>query len=387
MSQKNWMDRFRAPFEKGGKLERFYPMYDAIETFLYTPGHTTHVGAHIRDAVDLKRTMMTVILALLPALFFGMWNIGFQHAKATGIMTENLDLFLFGLWKVLPLIIVSYAAGLSVEFAFCIINRHSIQEGILVSGLLIPMIMPIDVPLWALAFATALGVLITKEVFGGTGMNIFNVALMVRAILFFAYPTQMSGDKVWIATGEKVVDGYSGATALGDLAGITQVDQLQTIVEKYPFWDAFLGFIPGSVGETSTLACLIGALILILTGVGSWRIITSFFLGGFLVATLFNLFPANVYMELPALHQLVLGGFAFGAVFMATDPVTAAQTERGKYFYGFFGGVLAILIRVVNPAYPEGVMMAILFMNAMAPLIDHYVVQGNIKKRLQRVKK
>jgi Na+-transporting NADH:ubiquinone oxidoreductase subunit B len=391
MTKKRLLDHVKPIFDKGGKLEKLYPVYDALDTFLYTPGHVTHSGSHIRDAVDLKRTMITVIFALLPALFFGMWNLGYQHALAIGLQEGNWDHFLFGAFKALPLIVVSYGAGLTAEFIFCIVKKHAIQEGFLVSGLLIPMIMPVEVPLWMLAVCTVLAVVVAKEVFGGTGMNIFNVALMTRAMMFFAYPTKMSGDKVWIATdGEKVIDGFSGATALGDLASLTGTQPsltLAQIVEKYPLWDSFIGTIPGSIGETSALCCLIGGFILVATGIGSLRTMLSFFLGGLAMSFLFNIWGANEYMNLAPIHQLMLGGFMFGGVFMITDPVTAAQTANGKIIYGFLAGFLAIMIRVFNPAYPEGVMMAILFMNAMAPLIDHYVVQANITKRLNRVKK
>ncbi|MNF32639.1 Na(+)-translocating NADH-quinone reductase subunit B [compost metagenome] len=372
-------------FEKGGKLERFYPAFDAFETFLFVPDRTTaSKGAHVRDAIDLKRTMILVVLSLVPCLLFGMWNVGYQHHQALGITDASLsDNFIFGLFKVLPLIIVSYGAGLSAEFIFAIIRKHSINEGFLVSGMLIPLIMPVDVPLWMVAVSTIFAVIIGKEVFGGTGMNILNPALTARAFLFFAYPTKMSGDEVWINTtvgeGQTLVDGYSGATPLGNAAA--------GLAEKIPgTMESFIGVIPGSIGETSTIACLIGAAILVYTGIGSWRIMTSVFVGGFLMALIFNLFGLNTLMQITPLHHLVLGGFAFGAIFMATDPVSAAQTNTGKYIYGFLVGMFAILFRVFNPAYPEGMMLSILFMNVMAPLIDHYVVAANIKRRLKRVK-
>ncbi|MNS24997.1 Na(+)-translocating NADH-quinone reductase subunit B [compost metagenome] len=372
-------------FEKGGKLERFYPAFDAFETFLFVPDRTTaSKGAHVRDAIDLKRTMILVVLSLVPCLLFGMWNVGYQHHQALGITDASLsDNFIFGLFKVLPLIIVSYGAGLSAEFIFAIIRKHSINEGFLVSGMLIPLIMPVDVPLWMVAVSTIFAVIIGKEVFGGTGMNILNPALTARAFLFFAYPTKMSGDEVWINTtvgeGQTLVDGYSGATPLGNAAA--------GLAEKIPgTMESFIGVIPGSIGETSTIACLIGAAILVYTGIGSWRIMTSVFVGGFLMALIFNLVGLNTLMQITPLHHLVLGGFAFGAIFMATDPVSAAQTNTGKYIYGFLVGMFAILFRVFNPAYPEGMMLSILFMNVMAPLIDHYVVAANIKRRLKRVK-
>lgn len=379
------LNNLKPNFEKGGKLEKFYPAFDAFETFLFVPNHTTgSKGTHIRDAIDLKRTMILVVLSLVPCLLFGMWNIGYQHHLALGMMNVSvMDNFIFGAIKVLPLILVSYGAGLTTEFVFAIIRKHTINEGFLVSGMLIPLIMPIEVPLWMLAVATIFAVIIGKEVFGGTGMNILNPALTARAFLFFAYPTKMSGDEVWINTspekGHAVVDAYTGATALGDAAAGYQ-DKIPNII------DSFIGIIPGSVGETSTVACLIGAAILLFTGIGSWRIMTSVFAGGFLMALVFNLFGLNTLMQISPLHHLTLGGFAFGAVFMATDPVSATQTNTGKYIYGFLIGFLAILFRVFNPAYPEGMMLAILFMNVMAPLIDHYVIEANIKRRLKRIK-
>ncbi len=379
------LDKIKPPFEKGGKLEKFYPAFNAFETFLFVPDHTAPSrGAHIRDAIDLKRTMILVVLSLVPCLLFGMWNVGYQHHQALGIIDASLmDNFIFGAIKVMPLVIVSYATGLGVEFIFAIIRKHTINEGFLVSGMLIPLVMPVDVPLWMVAVSTIFAVIIGKEVFGGTGMNILNPALTARAFLFFAYPTKMSGNEVWINTGlekgQKLVDGFSGATPLGDAAS--------GYADKIPgIGDSFLGIIPGSIGETSTLACLIGAAILIYTGIGSWRIMLSVFIGGLMMAAIFNVFGVNTLMQISPLHQLVLGGFAFGAIFMATDPVTAAQTNTGKYIYGFLIGLFAIMIRVFNPAYPEGMMLAILFMNVMAPLIDHYIVKANINSRLKRVK-
>jgi Na+-transporting NADH:ubiquinone oxidoreductase subunit B len=290
---------------------------------------------------------------------------------------------LFGVAKVLPIVVVTYVTGLTVEFIFAIIRKHKVNEGFLVTGMLIPLVMPVDVPLWMVALSTIFAVIIGKEVFGGTGMNILNPALTARAFLFFAYPTKMSGNEVWINTdlkqGEKLVDGFSGATPLGDAAS--------GFAERIPgMWESFIGVIPGSIGETSALACLVGAAILLYTGIGSWRIMLTVFIGGYLMASIFNLFGSNTLMQIPPLHQLLLGGFAFGAIFMATDPVTAAQTNTGKYIYGLLIGIFAILIRVFNPAYPEGMMMAILFMNVMAPLIDHVVVRANINRRLKRVK-
>jgi Na+-transporting NADH:ubiquinone oxidoreductase subunit B len=392
----NILNKVRPNFEKGGKLEKLYPMYDALETFAFVPDHTTSKGSHIRDAIDLKRTMFMVIVAMIPALLFGIYNTGYQHYTALGMDVSFLDMVLFGLGKVLPLIVVSYGVGLGVEFIFCIIKKHSINEGFLVSGMLIPLIMPMDVPLWQVAVATAFAVLIGKEVFGGTGMNIVNVALTARAFLFFAYPTKMSGNKVWVNTdGGTVVDGYTGETLLAQAIenGASFVDTATVAYGSMAesFTAAFVGFIPGSIGETSTLAILIGAVILLATGIASWRIMVMGIIGGATMGLIFNFigpayFPDNLYLQVPWWHQLVLGGFMFGVVFMATDPVTAAQTAKGKLIYGFLIGLLAILIRVVNPAYPEGIMMAILFMNVMAPTIDHYVIQANINKRLKRLK-
>jgi len=377
---KNILHAVKPHFEKGGKLEKMYPAYDAFETFLFVPDHTTHAGSHIRDAIDLKRTMITVLIALMPALFFGMWNIGQLHFNAIGESFTLMSAFTFGALKMLPLIIVSYAVGLGIEFAFAISRGHSVNEGYLVTGMLIPMIMPIDVPLWMLAVSVVFAVIIGKEVFGGTGMNIMNPALTARAFLFFAYPSFMSGDKVWIHTGGlDTVDGFSGATPLANLAANIPLDM--SMIGSF-----FYGTIPGSVGETSTLAILIGAAILLFTGIGSWRTMLSVFVGGYVMGLLFNFWGANEFMLLPAHLHLMLGGFAFGAVFMATDPVTASQTNNGKYIVGFLIGILAVLIRVFNPAYPEGMMLAILFMNVFAPLVDHYVIGANIKRRLNRVK-
>jgi Na+-transporting NADH:ubiquinone oxidoreductase subunit B len=324
--------------------------------------------------------MIMVVLALIPSLLFGIYNVGHQHFLAIGEMAEFMDKFLFGALKVLPIVIVSYGVGLGVEFVFAAINKHAIQEGFLVSGMLIPLIMPVDVPLWMVAVATIFAVVIGKEVFGGTGMNVVNVALVCRAFLFFAYPTQMSGDKVWVSLGDgTAVDGFSGATPLGKA--------VEGGVEAIPsIMDSIIGLIPGSIGETSVIAIGLGALILIVTGIGSLRIMLSMFVGGLLTGLVFNAVGGNPYLEVPALHQLMLGGFAFGAVFMATDPVTASQTSSGKIVYGFLIGIIAMLIRVANPAYPEGVMLAILIGNVFAPLIDHVVIGANIKKRLKRVK-
>lgn len=383
---KNILKSVKPIFTEGGKLEKFYPAYDAFETFLFVPDHTSQSGTHIHDAIDLKRTMFSVIIALIPCLLFGMWNIGYQHFIATGQLNPDMiESFIYGAWKVLPMIIVSYGVGLGIEFAFAISRNHSVNEGYLVTGLLIPMIMPADLPLWMLATAVAFAVVVGKEVFGGTGMNILNPALTARAFLYFAYPTELSGDKVWISLNNEIpVDGYSGATALSDA--------YNGLVTKLPsLLESFIGTIPGSASETSALLILVGATYLILTGVGSWRIILSGIIGGLFMSLIFNYFSdsfetANYLFKINPFHQICLGGFLFGVVFMATDPVSASQTTNGKWIYGFLVGFLGILIRVVNPAYPEGIMMAILFMNVMAPLIDHYVVSANINRRMKRVK-
>ena len=387
-------------FEEGGKLSRFWVVFDSLETFAFTPGHVTHSGAHIRDGIDLKRTMFLVIVALIPCLLFGMWNIGAQYHLSIGEDQGMVANLMVGAWKVLPLVLVSYGVGLGIEFLFAGLRGHSINEGFLVSGMLIPLIMPVDVPLWMVALAVAFAVIVAKEVFGGTGMNILNVALTARAFLFFAYPKQLSGE-IWIhdvaANGADgvLVDGYSGATALGHLAstvGTPAAEASEATMSlfadggMFSFSNCLIGTIPGSIGETSALACLIGAAMLIWTGIASWRIIGSFLAGGLVMGALFNLFGANAFMTIPPHHQVVMGGFMFGMVFMATDPVSASQTNTGKLWYGFLGGLLSILIRVFNPAYPEGVMMAILFMNVMAPLIDHYVIEANIKRRERRLK-
>ena len=395
----NIFDQTRPLVEKDGKRNILYPLHNAIETMAFVPDHTAHSGAHVRDAIDLKRTMITVIFAMVPALLFGMWNIGRLHFGAFGEESTLLDNVIFGALKLLPLIIVTYAAGLGVEIYFSWKRNHPVNEGFLVSGLLIPMIMPVDIPLWMVAVSTIFAVLIGKEVFGGTGMNLLNPALTARAFAFFAYPTWMSGDKVWINTtsaeGSQLVDGYSGATALGDLA--TTVGQgmgnlaTETVMTQfgpegtYSLANAFLGLIPGSIGETSAALILLGGLFLVFKGVGSWRIMVSFFIGGFVMAAIFNAFAVNEFMGLNPLHQLMLGGFMFGMVFMATDPVSASQTATGKLIYGFLAGFFGIMIRVFNPAYPEGIMLAILFMNVMAPLIDHYVIEANVKRRAKRL--
>lgn len=388
--------------------KKIAPAFNAIHTFLYLPNETTHNGTHIKAADDLKRTMNTVIMAMVPCLIFGMFNAGYQHNLAVGDIQAvtrgffssefwTMANFMIGFWKILPLVIVSYGVGLGIEFLFAIIKKHEVEEGYLVTGMLVPLIVPVDIPLWMLAVAIVFGVVIGKEVFGGTGMNILNPALTIRAFLFFAYPTWMSGDKVWvegavertkeIAAGANL-DAISGETILGGLA--------QSKHLAYSTSDMFLGFIPGSVGETSTLLIILGGLFLIFTKIGSWRIMLSSVFGAIVMGLLFNqIVDAGVVaegskfyglMRAPFWEHLIIGGFAFGTVFMATDPVTASQTNKGKWIYGFLIGFISILIRVFNPAYPEGVMLAILLMNVFAPTIDHYVIQGNIKKRLKRVK-
>ncbi|MEC8598275.1 MAG: NADH:ubiquinone reductase (Na(+)-transporting) subunit B [Bacteroidota bacterium] len=400
-------ERVKPNFTGEGKLKRFWVVFDALETFLFTPGHTTKKGVHVRDGIDLKRTMFLVIVAMVPALLFGTWNIGHQYYLSLGEITTAdpwnamlLDKLIVGAIKVVPLIVVSYATGLGIEFVIAGMNGHAINEGFLVSGMLIPLIMPVDVPLWMVAVATAFAVLIAKEVFGGTGMNILNVALTARAFLFFAYPKQMSGE-IWIhdvmasKAGGVLADGYTGATALGHLAntvgqpvsGEVSNGVMAMFADggMFSLMNCFIGTIPGSVAETSALAALIGAAILIWTGIGSWRIISSFIVGGLVMGVIFNALGLNAYMTIGPVHQIVMGGFMFGAVFMATDPVSAAQTNTGKWIYGFLGGFFSIMIRVFNPAYPEGVMMAILFMNVMAPTIDHYVIEANIRRREKRM--
>ena len=370
---RNYLDKQKPKFEKGGKLEKFHSVFTGFESFLFVPNTTTSSGAHIRDAVDLKRTMIIVVLALIPALLFGIYNVGYQHFNAVGGLADTtfFQLFFYGLWKVLPMIIVSYVVGLGIEFAVAQMKGHEINEGFLVSGLLIPMIMPVEAPLWMVALSTAFAVIIGKEIFGGTGMNIWNPALLARAILFFSYPSMISGDKVWIAG--DTADAISQATPLAQMA----LGQPLT----YSTADMFWGFIPGSVGETSAFCILIGAVILLLTNVASWRTMISVFVGGYLMALIFQ--PIS---GVEAYQQLLMGGFAFGAVFMATDPVTSAQTNTGKYVYGLLIGAMAVIIRCINPGYPEGMMLAILLMNTFAPLIDWFVVQANIKRRLKRAK-
>ena len=379
---RRFLDKIKPNFEKGGKFEKLYSTFDAFETFLFVPNTVTRKGAHIRDVSDLKRTMSIVLIALMPAFLFGMWNTGFQNAEALGITRTIWENFWIGFLQTLPIIIVSYLVGLSIEFGVAQARGHEVNEGYLVTGMLIPMVMPAGVPLWMVAIATAFAVVFVKEVFGGTGMNIWNPALVARAFLFFAYPSEMTGDKVWVSgikdEGVKLVDGFSGATPLAEVA------QHQPITASLN--DMFFGFIPGCIGETSTLAILIGGAILLFTGVASFRIMFSVFAGGAAIGILFNILGVNSYMQLPFYYHFVMGGFAFGAVFMATDPVSGSRTGTGKWIYGFMIGALTVMIRVVNPSYPEGIMLAILLMNTFAPLIDHYVVNANIQRRLKRAR-
>ena len=384
---RNYLDKIKPNFEEGGKFHAFRSVFDGFETFLFVPNATSKSGTHIHDSIDSKRIMSIVVIALIPALLFGMYNVGYQHFHATGAAGGFCEMFAYGFLAVLPKIIVSYVVGLGIEFVIAQWKKEEIQEGFLVSGILIPMIVPVDCPLWILAVATAFAVIFAKEVFGGTGMNVFNVALVTRAFLFFAYPTKMSGDAVWIPGdtifglgGETFVDGFSGATALGVASTATDPNGY------IPFsWDMVTGLIPGSIGETSVIAIALGAILLLWTGIASWKTMFSVFVGGAFMAFIFNAIgPDTAMAHMPWYEHLVLGGFCFGAVFMATDPVTSARTETGKYIFGFLIGAMAIIIRVLNPGYPEGMMLAILLMNIFAPLIDYCVVQGNIGRREKR---
>ena len=372
MGLRKFIDKIKPNFEEGGKLYCFHSFFDAMETFFYVPNKVTINGAHVRDAVDMKRNMIYVLIALIPCFLFGTWNIGYQHFLSHGEVATLWQNFGYGLMKILPLYIVSYVVGLGIEIIFAQVRKEEVNEGFFVTGFLIPLIMPADVPLWMLAIAVAFAVIIGKEVFGGSGMNVVNPALLARAFLFFSYPSQMSGDGIWIA--EKA-DAYSGATPLGTLLNGGGVEQLPSMMEM------FIGTIPGSVGETSKIAILLGALFLIVTGVASLRIILSTFVGA---AALGLLFTALGVSEVPFYYHYLMGGFMFGAIFMATDPVTAAQTNCGKIIYGFLIGAMAVLIRVANPGYPEGMMLAILLLNVFAPLIDYCVVAVNISKRKKR---
>ena len=381
MGLRQLVDKIKPNFEKGGKLHAFRSVFGGFETFLFVPNHTAKSGSNIHDCFDSKRMMIMVCIALVPALLFGMYNVGYQHFLAAGMLDAAtfMQVFGYGFLAVLPKIIVSYLVGLGIEFTVAQWKGEEIHEGFLVSGLLIPMIVPVGTPLWIIAVATAFAVIFAKEIYGGTGMNIFNVALVTRAFIFFAYPSVISGDAVWVATDSIFglgadIDGYTAATALG-----------QAAVAEAPAWDMNMvwGLIPGSIGETSVVAIGLGALILLGTGVASWKTMLSVFVGGGLMAWVFNQCGSadNAVAMMPWYQHLALGGFCFGAVFMATDPVTSCRTECGKYIYGFLIGVVAIIIRVLNPGYPEGMMLAILLMNLFAPLIDYYVYQANVSKR------
>lgn len=375
---RDFLDKQKPLFEPGGKFHAFRSVFTGFETFLFVPNHTNQSGSNIRDAIDLKRTMIIVVIALVPALLFGMYNVGYQHYLALGAPEGFLMTFFYGFLKVLPMVIVSYVVGLAIEFTAAQLRGHEINEGFLVSGMLIPLVMPVTAPLWMVAIATAFAVIIGKEIFGGTGMNIWNPALLARAFFFFSYPSKISGDSVWVAG---MPDAFTQATPLAEASlGTPLSADLATM---------FIGLIPGSIGETSTLCILLGAALLIFTGIGSWKIMSATVLGGAAMAFLLQtvLPETNPYSHISVWQHLLMGGFMFGAVFMATDPVTAAQTERGKWIYGLLIGVMAILIRVVNPGYPEGMMLSILLMNTFAPLIDWAVVQQNVKRRLKRIRK
>jgi Na+-transporting NADH:ubiquinone oxidoreductase subunit B len=379
---RDYLNRVKPNFEEGGKLHAFRSVFDGFETFLYVPNDTAKAGGvNIHDAIDSKRIMSMVVIALMPAMLFGMYNVGYQNYLAAGTLPSAsfFEMFFYGFFAVLPKILVSYIVGLGIEFAWAQWKGEEIQEGFLVSGILIPLIVPVNCPLWILAIAVAFAVIIGKEIFGGTGMNIFNPALLCRAFLFFAYPTKMSGDQVWVANdsifglGNQLPDGFTMATPLGEIGQGSPVSASLS--------DMILGFIPGSIGETSVVAIALGAILLLWTGIASWKTMLSVFVGGGLTACLFEslgMTPIAWY------EHLVLGGFCFGAVFMATDPVTSCRTECGKWYYGFLIGVMAVVIRVMNPGYPEGMMLAILLMNMFAPTIDHFVVERNISKRMKR---
>jgi Na+-transporting NADH:ubiquinone oxidoreductase subunit B len=375
MGLRNYVDKIKPNFEQGGKFAKFHSTFEAFETFLYTPKRVTAGGAHIRSYVDMKRSLISVVIALIPCFLFGTWNIGYQHFLSLGADATFWQTFGYGLLKVIPLYLVSYIVGLVIEFTFAEIRHEDVNEGYFVTGFLIPLIMPVDVPLWMLALAVAFAVIIGKEVFGGSGMNVVNPALLARAFLFFSYPSKMTGDNVWIA--EKA-DAYSGATPLGTIFDGGSVSELPSLA------DMFIGTIPGSIGETSKIAILIGGIFLIITGIASLRIIIATFAGAVAITLVFNALGMTAAMEVPFYYHILMGGFMFGTFFMATDPVTAAQTNPGKWIYGFLIGAIAILIRVANPGYPEGMMLAILLLNVFAPLIDWCVVAVNIRKRKKR---
>jgi Na+-transporting NADH:ubiquinone oxidoreductase subunit B len=377
---RNFIDKIKPTFSEGGKLSWLSQTFGGFETFAFTPNKVTQRGSHVRDAVDMKRAMITVVIALVPAMLFGMWNIGYQTSEA--LVAQGGEAFgwwyclWFGFVRMLPMLVVSYVVGLGIEFTYAQIRGHEVYEGYLVSGFIIPMIVPVTTPLWQLALAVAFAVIFAKEVFGGTGMNFLNPALVARAFLFFSYPTHMSGDKVWIAADMWGSDALTGATPMGELA--TGMHPQASAL------DMIIGTIPGSTCETSVIAIALGALILLISGIASWRTMLAVFIGGGAMGLLFNAIGANEYMQLPFYYHFIMGGFAFGAVFMATDPVTSAQTNCGKWIYGILIGAFAVLLRVLNPAYPEGMMLSILLMNCFAPLIDHCIIQQNIKKRQRR---
>ncbi|MDE2996001.1 MAG: NADH:ubiquinone reductase (Na(+)-transporting) subunit B [Bacteroidota bacterium] len=383
------LHKIKPHFEEGGKLEKLYWGFEAFETFLFVSDRTANDGVHIKDGIDLKRTMFTVVIALIPSLIFVMWNVGHQHFLAIGEFTALADGFMdkliYGAIKVLPIVVVAYGTGLGIEFMIAIVRGHPVNEGFLVSGMLIPLLMPPTIPLWMVALATAFAVVLGKEAFGGTGMNILNVALLARVFIFFAYPTYISGDAVWVA-GEAAnfVDGFSGATPLG-VAYLGGAEALANVaVHDYSMMSLILGTVPGSIGESSVIAIGIGALILISTGIGSWRIMLSVLVGAFVTASVFSFAGISYFQGVTPFMHIIMGSMLFATVFMATDPVTAAQTTRGKWIYGFLIGVFGMIIRALNPAYPEGWMLAILLMNVFAPTIDHFIVQSNIKRRLSR---
>ena len=393
---RNYLDKIKPNFVEGGRFHYLHSLFDGAETFFFAPNTTSKSGVHIHDARDSKRTMITVLVAMIPALLVGIYNLGFQHYLAIGQETDLISKLIFGLLAVLPHIVVVYAVGLGIEIVVAQWKKEEVAEGFFVSGMIIVMIMPIGVPLWMLALATAFGVIFAKEIFGGTGYNIFNVALIVRAFLFFSYPSKMSGDQVWVAKsnilgfgGGEIADGFSGATPLAQLVtteatGFEQFNFYGIHGQPLSIMEMFIGLIPGSIGEGSLAAILLGALILVVTGVASWKIMLAIFAGGFATVAIINALAVNLVMEMPVYYHFLLGGFAFGAVFMATDPVTAARTETGKWIYGLMIGFLAIIIRVFNPGFPEGMMLAILLMNGFAPLIDYFVVDANVKRRMKR---
>jgi Na+-transporting NADH:ubiquinone oxidoreductase subunit B len=390
---RSYLDKIKPGFEPGGRWAAFRSLFDGLETFLFVPNTTSRSGVHIHDAMDSKRAMSMVVLALMPCLLFGMFNTGYQHFLSIGEAPGFWPTFLYGFLAVLPIVVVSYVVGLGIEFTIAQWKGHEIQEGFLVSGILIPLIVPVDTPLWMIALATAFAVIFAKEVFGGTGFNIWNVALVARAFLFFAYPSKMSGEQVFVRTGSTfgwgggaIADGFSGATPLGQLSAGGSAEVCNVMGEPLSYWDMFLGLIPGSIGETSKLCILLGAALLLFTGIANWRTMGAVFFGGIVTVGLFNWFGASPATQINPMEHLLLGGFAFGAVFMATDPVTSPRTQAGKYIFGFLTGAFAILVRILNPGYPEGMMLAILLMNSFTPLIDYCVVERNIKRRLKRIR-